>query len=391
MLLFVSLSVSAQTRDSSYRLIGYYTSWSIYDRQYFIADIPADRLTHINYAFANISRDGECIPGDEWADTQVAYPGDPANADYLGNFRQLNLLKAAHPHLQTLISVGGWTWSGRFSDAALTAQSRQRFARSCVAFMTRYGFDGIDLDWEYPTGGGEAGSTQRAQDPANFVLLLQEMRAQLEAQAQIDGREYWLTIAASAGASMIDGVDWEQAHGSLDWINVMTYDMSGAWSAVTGLHAPLYDTLPENPPEQTSTDTAMRGYVAAGVPPEKLMIGVPFYGRGFAGVLAENDGLHQPFERVSGGTWEDGVFDYDDLTERYIDVFTRYWHERAQSPYLFDAPSGIMITYDDPESLRAKVNYVRANGYGGVMFWELSADTDAHELLTTIDDALQHE
>jgi chitinase len=111
----------ASAQEPTYRIIGYYTSWSIYARSYFVTDIPADKLTHINYAFANVSESGECIVGDEWADTQYRYPDDPAQAPFLGNFRQLNVLKESHPHLKTLISVGGWTWSEHFSDAALTA------------------------------------------------------------------------------------------------------------------------------------------------------------------------------------------------------------------------------------------------------------------------------
>jgi len=377
----------AQSPSSDYRIVGYYTSWSLYDRQYFVTDIPADQLTHINYAFANISQDGECAIGDSYADTEFSYPGDPESADYLGNFRQLNVLKQAHPHLQTLISVGGWTWSGRFSDIALTPESRAQFARSCVDFMTRYGFDGIDLDWEYPTGSGNVGNTERPEDPENFVSLLTEFRTQLDARGHADGRTYLLTIAASAGRSGYEPLDWMRIHPSLDFINVMTYDMSGPWSDVTGHQAPLYDSLLENPPEETSTDTALRDYLALGVPADKLVMGVPFYGRGFAGVADFENGLHQPYNGLPDGTWEAGNFDYRDLAQHYIGSLTRFWDERALVPYLYDAANGTMITYDDPESLTLKAAYVRDGGFGGVMFWELSADTADHRLLTALYDA----
>src|SRR5262249_3982374 len=161
----------------------------------------------------------ECMLGDEWADTQYQYPGDKEGETLLGNFKQLQLLKAAHPNLQTVISIGGWTGSAKFSDAALTAESRQKFASSCVDFIMRDGFDGIDIDWEYPTGGGDTGNIERAEDRDNFILLLTELRSQLDAQGKKDGKHYLLTIAAPAGKESYSGLDWTQIYPQLDWIN----------------------------------------------------------------------------------------------------------------------------------------------------------------------------
>ncbi|MBL8130231.1 MAG: glycoside hydrolase family 18 protein [Anaerolineae bacterium] len=376
----------------SYRIVGYFTAWAIYGRQYFVSDIPADKLTHINYAFANISEEGECLLGDEWADTQIAFEGDAADSPLLGSFNQLNRLKDAHPHLQTLISVGGWSWSARFSDAALTEESRRTFAASCVDFMKRYGFDGIDIDWEYPTGGGNTGNVERPADRDNFVLLLAELRAQLDALGEQDGRAYLLTIAASASERGYLPLDWSRIHPLLDWINVMTYDMSGGWSSRTGFNAPLYHSTGEGrtPPEGSSTDAALQGYLAQGVPPEKLVMGVPFYGRGWAGVPAANDGLHQPFTRLPDGTWEPGAFEYGDLAANYVGsaAYQRFWNETAQVPWLYNADEGIMISYDDPESLAIKAEYVRQNHLGGVMFWELSHDSADAALLNAIYETL---
>jgi chitinase len=390
LLMFLLLSVlvgaplSAQDSAPEYRIVGYYSSWSIYARQYFVPDIPADKLTHINYAFANISDAGECILGDSWADTEYSYPGDTDTQPLRGNFHQLNLLKQAHPHLRTFISVGGWSWSGKFSDVALTAESREIFARSCVDFMLEYGFDGIDLDWEYPAGGGDIANVERPEDEENFILLLDAVRTELDAR----GDGYLLTIAAGAGRAKYATLDWVRIHALLDWINVMAYDLSGGWSAVTGFNAPLYNST-ARPPEGTSVDTAMQDYVALGVPAEKLILGVPFYGYGWAAVSATNNGLHQPWRGRPPGTWEAGAFDYSDLLENYIDgAYTRYWDEAAQVPYLYNADEGVMITYDDPESLAIKAQYVRDQGFGGVMFWELSPDDDAATLLTTLYETL---
>jgi chitinase len=350
-----------------------------------VTDIPADKLTHINYAFANVSEDGECTLGDPWGDVEFPYPNDAADAPLKGNFNQLQLLKAAHPGLQTLISVGGWTWSGKFSDVALTPESRARFASSCVAFMKQYEFDGLDIDWEYPTGGGYEGNVERPEDAENFILLLGELRAQLDAQGAQDGRRYLLTIAAGAGPDAWQPLDWSRIHPLLDWINVMTYDMSGSWSEVTGFNAPLYNST-DDPPEGMSTDSTLSGILALGVPPDKLVMGVPFYGHGWAGVGSTNNGLHQPYTGMPDGNAE-GSFDYYVLAANYIGTFQRFWDDAAQVPWLYDAKSGVMITYDDPQSLALKASYVREHGLGGLMFWELSGDNNA-ELLTALTDAL---
>ncbi|MBC7812282.1 MAG: glycoside hydrolase family 18 protein, partial [Burkholderiales bacterium] len=258
---------------SDYRIVGYYAGWTMYDRQYFVTDIPADRLTHLNYAFALISDAGEVMLGDEWGDTQFPYPGEEGSTGLLGNFHQLQLLKEANPHLQTLISIGGWTGSAKFSDAALTPESRERFARSAVEFILRYGFDGIDIDWEYPTGGGVAGNIERPEDPENFVLLLAELRTQLDAQASQDGVHHLLTIALGSGRTAYEPLDWARIHPLLDWINVMTYDMSGNWSQVTGFNSPLYDSVP-TPPEVSSTASTLNVLLALGSPANKLVMGV---------------------------------------------------------------------------------------------------------------------
>ena len=390
--LFGALALSArldaqgQTMPThDYRVIGYYAGWTVYN-DFPVSSIRADQLTHINYAFANISESGEVVLGDPGADVEKPDPNDTSGAELQGNFRQLQLLKQAYPHLKTLISVGGWSWSDRFSDAALTPESRATFARSAVDFIVRYGFDGVDLDWEYPTGGGEPGNGERAEDPENFVLLLAELRAQLDARGATDGRAYLLTIALGASRTAYQPLDWERIHPLLDWINVMTYDMSGPWSAITGFRAPLYDSQP-NPPEGTSADTALQAILALGVPADKLVMGVPFYGGGWANVGPANDGLHQPFSGLPEGTREQGTFDYADLAANYVTEATRHWDETAQVPWLYDAETGVMITYDDPQSLTGKAQYVREHGLGGIMIWELSTDDGA--LLTAIDAALQ--
>ncbi|HVO69685.1 MAG TPA: glycoside hydrolase family 18 protein [Aggregatilineaceae bacterium] len=388
-LLFIGMLTMPPTlaQEPTYRIIGYYTSWSIYARKYFVTDIPADKLTHINYAFANVSEKGECIVGDEWADTQYPYPDDPPNAPFLGNFHQLNALKEEYPHLKTLISVGGWTWSDHFSDAALTAESRAKFARSCVALMKQYGFDGLDVDWEYPVSVGANPELGRPEDTENFTLLLADLRAQLDAQGEQDGRvHYLLTIAAPAGPYHYSDFQLGQIHPYLDWINVMAYDFHGGWETTTNFNAPLYAASDDSNPDDASlnADAAMQAYLAVGIPAEKLVLGVPFYGRGWSGVPDIHGGLFQLATGVPDGTWEPGAFDYNDLEANYLPTSARYWHDEAGVPWLYNADRQLMISYDDPESLRIKAAYVRSESLGGIMFWELSGDTGAHTLLNAL-------
>lgn len=381
--IMMSLVAFTQVSDAPRRIVAYYSSWSIYARQYFVTDIPADKITHINYAFANISESGECTLGDPWADSEFPYPGETEGSGLLGNFNQLRLLKERHPHLQTLISVGGWTWSDHFSDVALTDESRQRFAASCVAFMRQYGFDGLDIDWEYPAGGGEPGNVERPEDPANFKRLMDELRRQLDEQGQADGRQYLLTIATGAGNRHLEGIDWEAVHPALDWINIMAYDYSGSWSRQTGFNAPLY--LEKGSESGGSADAAMRAYREAGVPADKLVLGVPFYGRGWREVAEVNNGLHQLYGAVSAGG---GFYNYRDLVGILIENMPRYWSDEAKVPWLYMPETGLMISYDDPESLTYKVNYVRDNGFGGIMIWELASDDKDATLLRAVHAAM---
>jgi chitinase len=377
------------------RIVGYFPEWSVYQRNYHVRDIPAARLTHINYAFAKIVN-GECALHDPYAAIDKAYPGDKWDAGALrGNFKQLQLLKQKNPHLKTLISVGGWTLSGPFSDVALTTATRAKFARSCVAFMLKYGFDGVDIDWEYPVSGGLEGNKTRAADKQNYTLLLAELRRQLDAQSKKDRKHYLLTIAAPAGPQTYRNLELDRIAAYLDWINLMTYDFHGGWSPLTNFHTALYPSSRDPTKDEAvrkgfNVDAAVKAYRAAGVPADKIVVGVPFYGRGWAGVKDVNNGLYQPrAAALPKGTWENGVFDYKDLAANYVGKMKRFWHDEAKVPWLFDVRRGLMISYDDPESLRLRAEYVRRNGLGGVMFWELSGDDARSSLLDALHKGLR--
>ena len=381
--------VVAQPKPRTSRIVGYYTSWSVYARKFEVSQIRAAKLTHINYAFANISPKGECVLGDPWADVQKAYPGDRTTDLVKGNFGQLARLKRKHPHLKTLISIGGWTWSGRFSDVALTPKSRQHFAGSCVAFMKRYGFDGIDIDWEYPVSGGKAGNRSRPEDKQNLTHLLAELRQQLDTQGKQDRRHYLLTIAAPASPEKSVNLEVAGLAKHLDWINVMAYDYNGSWSERTGFNAPLHSSSNDN---QLNCATTVQTYLKAGLPRDKLVVGVPFYGRSWKGVTPEQHGLHQPHQGAAKGSWEPGSIDYKDLQKNYVGLYTRHWHADAKVPWLYDNTSKTMVSYDDVDSISDKARFVAKQRLGGIMIWELSQDTaDKQSLLNVISDTLGRE
>lgn len=375
------------------RFVAYFTEWGVYGRNFHVADIPANLITHINYAFANLSADGQCILGDAYAATDKFYPGDSWDAGVLrGSFNQLKKLKQAHPKLKTLISVGGWTWSNNFSAVASTAAGRSLLAQSCVDFAAKYGFDGIDIDWEYPVSGGLVPGLP--QDKQNFTLLMQTLRNQLTAQGLKDGKNYLLTMAAPAGPVTLQNIELAKVAKILDFINLMSYDFYGAWANWVGFNAPLYaqtkDTNPDPLARQGfNINSAVTSYLQAGVPADRLVLGAPLYGRGWAGVPNVNNGLYQNGTGPSTGTWEAGVLDWHDIKANYLPKMTRFWDADAQVPYLFNSSTGTFISYDDPESLGKKVDYIKSKGLGGVMVWELSSDDSSDSLITTLNRVLR--
>ena len=382
--LLVAVRATGAPPGHGKRVVGYFTEWN---DAFDVDKIRPELLTHVIYAFAVI-KDGQIAISNPANATDKAYANDPADTAFKGRFRQLQLLKQKHPHLRTLISVGGWGGSAGFSDAALTDASRAAFARSCAAFASRYGFDGVDVDWEFPVTGGAKADAGRPEDRRNFTLLLRELRMRLDEQGARDGKRYELTIAAPAGAQNYKHIELDRIHPHVDWINLMTYDMAGTWSKVTCFNAPLFtpDTGIEGV-TQTSADATVRAYRTAGVPPEKIVLGVPFYGKAFAGVANVNNGLFQPH----GGKVPDGVpgsWTYRAIAPHVGKSMTRHWHEQSKVPWLYDEQARVMISYEDPESISAKANYARDNGLGGVMVWELSQDDDAATLLQALNTGL---
>ena len=329
--------------------------------------IDSSAVTRINYAFANVE-DGRMVIGN---------PDDPANLAMLASLRNSN------PSLKILISVGGWLWSGGFSDAAQSVQSRQKFIQSAIGFINLYHLDGLDIDWEYPGMPG-AGHSFRSEDGQNFTALLRELRAEFNRQARKTGTKLLLTIAAGASDEFLAHTDMRHAATYLDTVNLMSYDYYEPGSGpTTGNHAPLF-TDPADP-EKVSADASVKVFEKAGVPAKKLVVGVPFYGHMWGHVPAVNHGLFQPGASIPNAYAPFSLIESSMLNHG----FTRYWDSASSAPYLYSPDKQIFVSYEDVESVALKCRYVRTHHLAGVMFWSYLNDSHG-KLLSTIASELLH-
>jgi chitinase len=353
--------------EEAYKVIGYYPSWAIYRTPSFKPhDIDLSLVTHVNYAFVKMDKEGNLQLVDPWADVEYRSNWN-IEKPYWGNFRELTDLKKQHPQLKTLFSVGGWTLSDNFSVVAENPATRKNFVQNAIDFAKKYHFDGIDIDWEYP---GFVEHSGRPQDKENYTLLLKELYTAAKAQ----NPPLLVTIAAPAGPSNIANLEIGKIHQYLDWINLMTYDFHGPWgdsdNQVTNHNAPLYAPAVGNP--QLSVAAAVDLYLQQGVPPKKLILGMPIYGRSFS----NTEGLFTAYKGAGVGTTQEaGMRFFYDIKENLLPRYQYGWDSNAQVPYLFDPTSKEFVSYDDEASLRLKSKFIKQYGLGGAMVWELGMDT----------------
>jgi chitinase len=366
--------------------LGYFVEWGVYGRNYHVKNLvtsgSASKITHINYAFGNV-REGKCTVDDTYAAYDKAYTADQSvsgvadtwDQPLRGNFNQLRQLKARYPHIKVLYSFGGWTYSGGFGQAAANPAA---FAASCKAVVEdpRWAdvFDGIDIDWEYPNA---CGLTCDSSGPAAFKNLMSALRSEF-------GSNYLVTAAITADGSdggKIDAADYGGASAHVNWYNVMTYDYFGAWAAQgpTAPHSPLtsYPGIPG--PVGFNSAAAIAKLKSKGVPSNKLLLGIGFYGRGWTGVSQSAPGGSAT--GPAPGTYEQGIEDYKVLKNScpangtvggtaYAHCGSNWW------------------SYDTPSTIAGKMSWANSQGLGGAFFWEFSGDTGNGELVSAIDNGL---
>jgi chitinase len=363
------------------KVVGYFTEWGTYDRKYYVKNIETSgsgaKLTHINYAFGNVTG-GKCAMGDAYAATDRAYTAaesvdgvaDTWDQSLRGNFNQLRKLKKKHPDLKILWSFGGWTWSGGFAEAA---KNPAAFAQSCYDLVENSKwadvFDGIDIDWEYPNACGLSCDTSGR---AAFPKLMSALRARFGSGNLVTAA---ITADATSGGK-IDAADYAGAAQYVDWYNPMTYDFFGAWDAAgpTAPHSPLtsYSGIPKAGYHTSATIAKLKGL---GIPSSKLLLGIGFYGRGWTGVTQSAPG--GTATGPAKGTYENGIEDYKVLKTTcpangtvagtaYAKCGSNWW------------------SYDTPATIATKMTYKNQQGLGGTFFWELSGDTTNGELIKAI-------
>lgn len=329
-------------------------------------DIDPLKLTHINYAFVDVKDSMAWLTN---MDTDTI------------NFRLLNTLKIKNPDLKILISIGGWSWSENFSDAVLTPSSRQKFARTSVDIVRNYQLDGVDIDWEYPGQKGED-NIFRDEDKENFTLMFEAIREELNKLTTQTGKNYLLTSAVAGSRSFLEHTDMGPAAIPQDFINIMSYDYyTGGPRA--GHHSNLFP--PSDYEVDRSAQKDIQMFLDAGVPAEKIVLGVPFYGRSWIMQTTENHGINMPRDSVLRG----GGYSYikDSLIHR--PGFVRHWDEKAKAPYLFNEETRQLVVYDDEESIRIKCEYILENNLRGIMFWQYMSDPKEY-LLTEINKVFQN-
>ncbi|MCW3842377.1 glycosyl hydrolase family 18 protein [Micromonospora yasonensis] len=363
------------------KIVGYFAEWGVYARNYHVKNVhtsgSAAKMTHLLYAFGNTSG-GRCSIGDSYADYDKAYTAadsvdgvaDTWDQPLRGNFNQLRKLKKMYPNLKVIWSFGGWTWSAGFTQAA---QNPAAFADSCYALVKdpRWAdvFDGIDIDWEYPNA---CGLQCDASGPNAFKNVISALRTRF-------GSSFLVTAAITADGSSggkIDATDYAGAAPNLNWIMPMTYDYFGAWAAQgpTAPHSPLtsYTGIPQ---QGFWADAAIQKLKSKGIPSDKLLLGIGFYGRGWTGVTQTAPG--GTATGAAPGTYEQGIEDYKVLKNTcpatgtvagtaYAKCGSNWW------------------SYDTPATIGGKMTYAKNQGLGGAFFWELSGDTSNGELISAI-------
>ncbi|EGU30298.1 glycoside hydrolase family 18 protein [Vibrio scophthalmi] len=418
-----SLAFAANASDKV--VAGYFADWQYDNPQnpYAVKDIPAENLTHIIYAFLSMCGPHtgasaeiqelvatQCEGKDPYTAIVVDYKSGlemdfgPVKVDvpYKGHFAQLAQLKADHPKIKILPSFGGWTMSEPFHAMAKDSKAMDQFSKTAAELIAKYEFfDGIDLDWEYPGGGGlttspwnpdtKLSDEEMLSERAAFTYLVKVMRSDLDKLEAKTGREYELSTAVGVGAKAAQ-IDWNSASQYLTNMFAMTYDYLGGWGVQTGHTTNLHATARSW--WGMGSDVFINQMIEQGIPPEKLVIGAAFYGRGWEGTKDYDGELPTGELQSAGGapfgTGENGYFMFWDLIKNYGEKqgYVYKYDEEAQAPYLWNPDKKVFISFEDERSIKAKAAWAKSANLGGIFTWELSGDPTG-ELVDAMNEGLK--
>ncbi|KAF9491053.1 glycoside hydrolase family 18 protein [Pleurotus eryngii] len=354
-----------QKRGTGKVQVAYFTNWGIYGANFQPTDIIPSTLTHILYSFADVQPgSGAIVLTDSYADQEKHFPTDSwdeTGNNLYGCLKQLYLLKLKNRNLKVLLSVGGWTYSqsGHFSFVT-SASSRATFVQNAVQLIEDYGFDGIDLDFEYPATAAEG------QGFADLFTALRTAFDQLAARKG-DTTPYLLSAAVSAGPANYANLVVPQMDKALSFWNLMAYDYAGSWLSFADNQANLYGGTRTG----VNTDDAVKFFTSHGATASKITMGeysrIPLYGRAFENTA----GIGQSYSGIGPGTIEAGVYSYKALPLAGATVVE---NTTDVTSYSYDAAKKELVSYDTPRIVTMKAQYVASKGLAGSMFWELSTD-----------------
>ena len=405
------------------KVVTYFPEWAYTREQndYYTADrMPWDKITHINYAFAHVGDDNKIAIGDKVAALEAELPGQTDDFPYKGHFNVLNSYKKKYPNVKTMISVGGWADSTGFYKMTQTEEGMVTFADSVVKFLRDYGFNGVDIDYEYPTSLEDAGNPKdfdlakpyRKNLYTQYVKMMKILREKVNEASKEDGKEYLLTAAVTASGWVVGGMGEEDYTKYLDFLNLMTYDFHGSWNGYVAHNSPLYSD-PRDPEvagikyNYLSTDWAVK-YYAGVMDPSKIVVGIPLYTRGWENVTPsvygypgglygtacngkpdENEGFGATginniwCDYLEDGSEEPGgsnpLWHVKNLLADKSLGYERFWDDVSKVPYVWNEKDKVFLSFEDEQSMNEKMDYIVENGLGGAMFWEVDGDYDVDE------------